>query len=120
MKKKTVEVGQTVYSLPIGNAARYSSQVLTPRIVTKVGRKYFYYEQYGNPIKISLEDFCEYAGEYISNVKVYLSEQEWSDEKVATKLLAEVRRKVGMRCTEALTITQLKAILSILEEEDYG
>lgn len=27
-----------------------------PRIVTKVGRKYFYYEQYGHPIKISLED----------------------------------------------------------------
>lgn len=30
MKKKTVEVGQTVYSLPIGNAARRGAQVLPP------------------------------------------------------------------------------------------
>lgn len=114
MSKKTVEVGQTVYSLPIGNAARYGAQVLTPRIVTKVGRKYFYYEQYGRPIKISLEDFCDYAGEYISNVKIYLSEQEWADEKVAAKLLGEVRRRAGMRCTEDLSIEQLNKILDIL------
>lgn len=120
MKKKTVEVGQTVYSLPIGNAARRGALVLTPRIVTKVGRKYFYYEQYGHPIKISLEDFCDYAGEYTSNVRVYLSEQEWEDEKVAAKLLEEVQRKVSMYRAKSLTITQLKGILVILEEEDYG
>ena len=116
MKKKTVEVGQTVYSLPIGNAARRGTQGLTPHIVTKVGRKYFYYEQYSRDVKISLEDFCEYAGEYTSNVKVYLSEQEWSEEKVATKLLEEVRRKIGMRCTEDLSIEQLNKILDILGE----
>lgn len=114
MKKKTVAVGQTVYSLPIGNAARRGEQVLTPRVVTKVGRKYFYYERYSYQVKISLDDFCDYAGEYTSTVKVYLSEQEWVDEGVATKLLEEVRRKVGMRCTENLTIGQLNTILDIL------
>ena len=116
MKKKTVEVGQTVYSLPIGNAARRGTQELTPHIVTKVGRKYFYYEQYSRDVKISLEDFCEYAGEYTSSAKVYLSEQEWADDKVAYKLLEEVQRRLGMRSSKDLTITQLNTILSILEE----
>ena len=116
MKKKTVAVGQTVYSLPIGNAARRGTQELTPHIVTKVGRKYFYYEQYSRDVKISLEDFCEYTGEYTSSAKVYLSEQEWADEKVATKLLEEVRRKVAMRVTADLSIEQLNRVLGILGE----
>ena len=96
------------------------TQELTPHIVTKVGRKYFYYEQYSRDVKISLEDFYEYVGEYTSNVRVYLSEQEWEDEKVAAKLLEEVQRKVSMYRAKSLTITQLRDILVILEEEDYG
>ncbi len=40
MKQKP-EVGQRLYSLNIGNAARRAEQKLSPVRVTKVGRKYF-------------------------------------------------------------------------------
>ncbi len=34
-------VGQVLYSLNVGNAARGRERVLTPVVVIKVGRKYF-------------------------------------------------------------------------------
>ena len=40
MKTKPV-VGQVLYSLNVGNAARNCGQVLTPVTVVSVGRKYF-------------------------------------------------------------------------------
>lgn len=41
-KMEKPKVGQIIYSLNVGNAARRCEQVLTPLVVCKVGTKYFY------------------------------------------------------------------------------
>lgn len=42
MKRYPPKIGDRLFSLNIGNAARRSKQELTPVIVTNVGRIYFY------------------------------------------------------------------------------
>lgn len=54
-ERKKPEVGQVVYSLNVGNAARNREQVLTPLKVTKVGRKYFTALEDGYPDHLSVQ-----------------------------------------------------------------
>ena len=86
MKRKPI-VGETLFSLNIGNAARRGTpQILTPVIVTKVGNKYFFagrtanfQRQYHLDTWLEKSDFC-------ADSKLYASEQEWEDEKEQAEL----------------------------------
>lgn len=86
MGEKKVKIGQTLYSLNIGNSARGCEQKLTPVVVSKIGRKYFtvkesdYFET-----QHYLDGWCE-KSEYISNSRLYVSPQEWEDDKEKEKL----------------------------------
>jgi len=80
-------VGQTLYSLNVGNAARRAEQVLTPATVTKVGRKYFTCVRDGWNFgeEYHIEDWCEKT-EYTASSYLYATEKEWIDEKERNEL----------------------------------
>lgn len=80
--KPKVTVGQKLFSLNIGNAARHRKQVLTPVVVTKVGLKYF---TVAEDDKWRLEsqyhiDTWREKTEYTEHSKLYESEQSYKDE----------------------------------------
>ena len=89
-------VGETLYDLNIGNAARNTPQVLTPVIVRSVGRKYFTcspegYEDKRYETKFRLEDWRE-ESDYSTTHCLYTTEQEWSDEKEKNRIIEDIRR----------------------------
>jgi hypothetical protein len=82
-KRKPV-VGETLYSLNIGNRARRNiPQILTPVIVTSVGKKYFTVrlKEYNKDIaKFTLEDWRQHTI-YCQDYALFETEQEWLDKK---------------------------------------
>lgn len=86
MKRKP-QIGETLYSLNIGNAARYREQKLTPMVVTAVGRKYFSLKQEGWNITVDFHlDTWRQKTNYCEDHKLYETEQEWLDEKEEEKI----------------------------------
>lgn len=85
MPNPKLTVGQKLFSLNVGNAARRGTpQVLTPVVVTKVGRKYFTVTPVGKDarcweMEYHIEDWRERT-EYTPNSQLYATEQEWLDE----------------------------------------
>lgn len=119
MKRKPV-VGETLYSLNVGNAARNCPQVLTPMVVKHVGRKYFTCGRPGASdywdVQFHLEDWREKT-EYSSNHALYESEQAFEEEKEAGKLFEEIKKTFGCyRRPEHITLDRLKRIMEILQE----
>lgn len=118
MKKPTV--GQTLYSLNVGNAARGREQKLTPVVVTKIGRKYFtaIKDPDGFPIErpYRLDTWMENSN-YAANEKLYETEQEWKDEKEARALSKTIGAafECGRNKTE-ISLPWLRKIMAIIEE----
>ncbi len=77
------KVGETLYSLNIGNAARNCEQVLTKHTVTKVGRKYFH----TLPSNSTCEDKFTIVGwqhcnnGYPADCRLFRDPNVWYDEK---------------------------------------
>jgi len=87
MNRKPPVIGQTVYSLNVGNALRHGGeQKLTPLIVTAIGRKYFTCHREGwtpngsNGIQFYIENWREKAEVCIDH-ELYETEQAWLDKK---------------------------------------
>ena len=83
-KREKPIVGQKLFSLNVGNAARYGNKQLTPVIVTNIGRKFFTVE--GQPNTLFKKcfyylDTWQQKTEYSATSCLYLTEQEWLDEK---------------------------------------
>jgi len=115
MRLKPV-VGQTLYSLNVGNAARKTEQKLTPVIVTKVGRKYFTTGEGWNSCQYHLDDWCE-KNEYSATSVVYESPQCWEDEKDCMIIRDTLRNCFGTYGTRTnFTLDQLKRISAIVNE----
>ncbi len=92
-------VGQTLFDLNVGNAARRGPQVLTKVVVTKVGRKYFTCKEPGDPAwydgtEYHLGDWRERTS-YSSEHQLYVSEQEREDEAEADVLTARLREAIA-------------------------
>ena len=90
MKRRKPVVGETLYSLNVGNAAWHGiKQELTPVVVVSVGHKYFKASErrmINRPITYHLEDWVE-AGDYEPDSRLYESPQAWEDEKEMTAIL---------------------------------
>ena len=117
-ERKKPEVGQTLYSLNIGNAARRCEQVLTPVKVCKVGRKYFTVgEGRWREVQYYLHDWSEKT-DYCANSRLYETEQEYFDEKECSKLSDyiyehfEYRRNV-----KNISLESLRKIRDIIQSE---
>lgn len=116
--KPPPKVGQTLYSLNVGNAAgRGREQILTPVIVTKVGRKYFTVERlmsdWKRPTEFRLAGWREET-DCMASQRLYETEQEWEDEKEASSLndaIGKVFRQFGKT---GLALDQLRKINAII------
>jgi len=114
-------VGQTVYSLNVGNAARRGvEQKLTLMKVIKVGRKYFTACQpcrEGNEwshIQFHLDTWREKTT-FCANHQLYSSEQEWLDEKESGQICSELWKAFEYgRNGPQLDLTTLRKIKEIL------
>jgi hypothetical protein len=83
------KVGQTLYSLNVGNAARGVQQKLTPVKVIKVGRKYFTCRPEGGSRWLEMQYYLDRWNEksdYSANSVLYSNPQEWEDEKEAAEI----------------------------------
>lgn len=115
-------VGQTVYSLNVGFAARGKAKKLTEYTVSKVGRKYFKLKG-----ENGMETYCRFRisdwkedTEYTPEHKLYPSEKAWEEDKELIELSKYIsgffRSCFGARA-EDLTIEQLRKIKSIIDGE---
>ena len=108
------EVGETLFSLNIGNAARTREQVLTPVVVAKVGRKYFTVGEGWKETKYRLSDWRQVT-DYSPDSCLYESEQEFEDEKECRVLAGAISEafKYGRR-TQGLSLAALRKIHAIV------
>lgn len=118
MKTKPL-VGQKVFVLNIGNAARRQKQVLTPGIVTKVGRAYFSVQREGwsDATEYRLDSGCEKT-QYTADSCVYESEQEWLDEKETRDIYAHLREVFGYNVTKQIPLSVLRTIDQLVKQLD--
>ena len=117
MKRKPI-VGETLYSLNVGNAARRTEKKLTPVTVISVGRKYFTCQPVGSTGKWSetkyhLDKWSE-ATDCTTNSRLYETEQEWLDEKEADEIALTLRRLFSGYGRCPLNIDQLRSIKDII------
>lgn len=116
MKRQTPKVGDTLFSLNIGNAARNRVQRLTPVVVKKVGRMYFYAGKEGlkaSDRKYSIDDWSQ-VSEYMADSKLYATAKEWLNEDEANRIYKDIfgiiERRKGM-----MSLSDLKGIKYILD-----
>ena len=120
MNKKSIPVvGQTVWSLTVGNAARYSPQKLTEMVVTKVGNKYFYVARPEHKhvaqmqTKVHLDTWNE-CTEYCASHAFYEKPQDWYDEKEWSDGVKQIRSVLSYVNRERLSLDQVRGIVAIL------
>ena len=105
--KPTPVVGQTLYSLNVGNSARNTLQALKAVIVRRVGRKYFACSAEGMEAEwhwteYYLDTWREHnAGGYGANSELYSNEQEWLDEGEAQRICNSLVTRLRMGLTSA-------------------
>lgn len=112
-------VGETLYSLNVGNASRRTPQVLTPVEVVSVGRRYF---SCSEPRYLDSEhmwtvfrlDTWQQKTDYTPDEALYESEQEYLDEKEGAEISKVVNDRFKM-WNPNLPIEALRQIKAILD-----
>lgn len=119
MKRQDLKVDQVVYALNINNAAtRYNPQLLTPVTIKSIGRKYFYINErlpYCREGKFNIETLFHDSN--YPSYKIYLHSQEWVDEKEIQTINSELRRVFGGCRDSDLSLSKLRRIKAILDED---
>jgi len=116
--KPKPEVGQTLYSLNVGNSARHRAQELTPVTVTKVGRKYFtcVKEGWNHGTQYHIDSWYEKT-EYSSNTVLYQHAFQWEDEKECVELARKIEEAFSYRGTARnLPVGELRKIAEIIDK----
>lgn len=108
--KHNITEGQLIFLEPLGNAARYSTEI-KKCTVSKVGRKYFEVPLYG---KFELETLMHHNGEDSPLYKAHISEQAISDKREINALYHKFERE--FRSSRTLSLDQLKRIEQIVAE----
>lgn len=115
MKPKPI-VGQTLFSLNVGSAARNREQVLTPTIVTKVGRKFFRCcppdQPHGTDYHL---DTWEEKTEYTTTSVLFSSPKEFGETKRRIEIADELREIFCFHgFARSLPLQSLEQILQIV------
>lgn len=118
--KDKLTIGQTIYSLNIGNAAINCEQKLTPVKVTKIGRKYFTvvkegWEKYTSSHKQYYINTWRENTIYSPNSQLYLSKQDWADDKEYKELRKNIENIFRYYTNQNLTLNKLREIKKIIE-----
>lgn len=124
MNRDKPKVGQILYSLNVGNAARHCKQKLTKVIVTKVGRKYFsckdagYADNRGRETQYHLSNWREKT-EYCIDSALYVSRREWEDEKEAIAICHMIGQEAFRygRNKFSLSLETLREIKRLIDED---
>lgn len=116
MTKRTPKVGEVLYSLNVGNAARRVEQKLTPVTVTKVGRKYFETGSGYRPDRYHISDWRQENGGFSATSCLYESEQAWEDEKESVQIIVKIRDLFNGFGGPKYSLDQLRRIKTIIEE----
>lgn len=118
MKRKPI-LGEKLWDLNVGNAARRGTpQVLTPVVVTKVGKKYFTCknaDQWGREISYHIDTWRQKT-EYCADHKLYETEQEWRDKKEAKEITKQISETFHWMKSHNLSLEQLRMIKAILDQ----
>lgn len=119
MKRKPI-LGETLFDLNIGNAARKPRvQELTPVIVKSVGRKCFTCgppnESKWAETQYKIETWEE-KSDYCANHKLYETQQQWEDEKESNEIYAEIRTKFNHYGKCDFSLDTLRAIKSLIQQ----
>ena len=102
--------GQEVFVITNGGTSR---EMITPDTITKVGREYFYVGMRGD--KYHIDTMCSAT---FGNDKVYLSLQDYEDEKEVKRLVAKIGNYMATyHYNKPLTLDQLNRIMEIINEE---
>jgi hypothetical protein len=115
---KSLQVGQTVWVLNIGNYARHTPQKLRPHLVTAVGRKYFNTKAEGDADHMTLTfhlDGWRQKTEYSAGFQCYPNPQAREDEKELAEINGLIS-KTFQYGRSAFTLDQLRRIKAILDE----
>jgi CRISPR/Cas system-associated protein Cas10 (large subunit of type III CRISPR-Cas system) len=112
-------VGQIVYSLNVGNAARRTEQVLTKKVVTSVGRKYFKIRRLEDTSALSETSYSidgwHEKCDTCANSSLYESEQEWLDEREASNLCKVIGAAFEYgRNQKSIPLDKLRSIFAII------
>ena len=116
---KKLKVGDVLYSLNVGNAARNCEQKLTPVTVTKVGRKYFTCTEEGwsRGTDYHLGDWSE-KSDYAAYSCLYESPEAWENEKEFYSIVRAIRNQFDFRGdSDNYTLDQLRQVAKILNLE---
>jgi len=112
-------VGDKLYSLNIGNAARHCEQVLTEVIVKKVGRKYFIAgiadTSYADR-KYLIDSWYQENDGYIADSLLYETKEEYETE-CETRVICQKISKIFEygKNTKSLSLKKLRDIIQIIE-----
>jgi hypothetical protein len=107
------EVGQTLYSLNVGNAARRDPQKLTPVVVSAVGRKYFTVGE-GNIAEQYHIDGWRQKTEFSVDSVLYATEQQWLEENEANQTYSKIKKLFDPWRNQGISIEKLRAVDAIL------
>lgn len=113
-----LSVGQVVYSMPVGNAARGRTVSLSPVVVRKIGRKWVQCSSEANPAYLTSYDIQRGYDDpkgFSSHSRIVLDAQQWEDEKEAARLVGEIRRAFDWGPGDTLSLAQLRQIKVILD-----
>jgi hypothetical protein len=116
MKKEEIHIGQKVFVLRINNMARGdTSPILEEDVIIKIGNKYF--EIKSGRGKFNIETGF-HVSDCCSNYKVYLTMQEYIDEKEHQTLYIEIYRKFSYlgNTSRNFTLKQLREIKKIIDD----
>lgn len=118
-EQKKPQVGETLYSLNIGNAARRVEQTLTPMTVLTVGRKYFTVAErdhpHRKPVKFDLKTWRQVT-EYSADHRLYRDPQEWVDETARATACARLYEAFEARQNrENLPLSTLAHLVEVVE-----
>lgn len=114
MKRSELNVGQTVYIKPVGNAVGDNSDIIETKI-SKIGTKYIETECFGDRTKFNISDGKEkdkgygYGYDYI----LYLTKQEIENKKERQELLRNLHYDWYRY---DLTLDQLRSINAIIDD----
>lgn len=112
------KVGDTLYSLNVGNAARNVEQELSPMVVVSVGRKYFKLQgvdrkQYMT-VEFELSDWKERSN-YNAQHELYISPQDWDNEKEERRIVQRLYKLFEYgRNPKKVTLEVLRQINALL------
>jgi hypothetical protein len=109
------KIGQTLYSLNVGNDARNCEQKLTPVVVTSVGKKYFYTGEDYRKEAYLLDTWRQKTNGYSATSILFETEQDYKDEVEGGEICKHISKAFEYgHNRNGVSLNDLRAVQTIL------